>query len=48
MTFHVGGQPCETGTIALVHGADVLYVRGLDEFTKTGAWEGEMEMAFMW
>ncbi|GAB7353090.1 hypothetical protein MBLNU459_g3633t1 [Dothideomycetes sp. NU459] len=46
MTLHVGGQPCETGTVALVHGADVLYVRGLDTFTGNGAWEGEMQMSF--
>lgn len=46
MTLHVGGQPCETGTISLVHGADVLYVSGLETFTSSGAWEGEMEMAF--
>lgn len=44
MDLTFAGQPCETRTVALKHGAGVLYVSGLDEFTPDGAWEGEMEM----
>lgn len=46
MTLHVGGQACETGVIALVQGAGVLYVSGLDTFTQGGAWEGGLQMGF--
>lgn len=48
MNLNVGGQPCEIGTVQLVHGANVLYASRFETFTSAGAWEGEMEMQFTW
>ncbi|KAK4985984.1 hypothetical protein LTR66_008016 [Elasticomyces elasticus] len=42
----IAGQPCEAAAVTLVHGAGVLYLSGLEEFTPGGAWEGEMVLRF--
>lgn len=40
----VAGEPCETRTLELEFGAGVLYVKGIEDFTRAGAWEAEITM----
>ncbi|KAI9696289.1 MAG: hypothetical protein M1820_008212 [Bogoriella megaspora] len=44
LSLTVANQPCETRTLSLVYGGDVLYVTGIEAFTNGGAWEGELEL----
>ncbi|TKA83915.1 hypothetical protein B0A55_00179 [Friedmanniomyces simplex] len=46
LSLTIAGQPCEVSDVVLDYSAGVLYVRGIEQFTPSGAWEGEMKMEF--
>ncbi|EME46003.1 glycoside hydrolase family 31 protein [Dothistroma septosporum NZE10] len=44
ISLTIGGQPCEVGRVVVEPGESVLRFSGLEEFSRNGAWEGQMTM----